>query len=488
MRITKGRQVLAAGLFFFLAVAALALKGERVELGNAGSYDGTVEIDRDGSGNMTFADQANPTPVPLSALAGSASQEDVEDYAGAMVSGNTETRITVAYDDPNGKLDFTVDNDLANWSWANVPYGYTGNNGSIVGYWTVNGGLAKVIGGQEAGAYLTLSADEEDQDIDAWSIVSQASGNALTFENDAGTALTLLSNATDAIFGGDVQVSGNDIKSNGGSTAISLSGTDATVNGDLSVDGGDLNTASSDLEIDPNEAGQGNLILGNVADGDKVGVGTASPTYLLTVAGQAGFDEKLYHNGDSDTYLYYGTNQILMIAGGYRGISVLSSQTIVNDNSSDYDFRVETVTDAYAIFADASTDRVGFGVSSPQEKVDISGNLKVSGYVETGGNEKFKVDVIQHTVSETDVTNGYLEESWSQATTKKVVSIEACIVDESDANDKFHFPAADDSTGTFNLYGWYDGSTIRVYEDNGAWAGGGAGTGDIVSVVVVYTE
>ena len=34
--------------------------------------------------------------------------EDIEDIVGAMVSGNTETGITVTYDDTNGKLDFSV--------------------------------------------------------------------------------------------------------------------------------------------------------------------------------------------------------------------------------------------------------------------------------------------------------------------------------------------------------------------------------------------
>jgi hypothetical protein len=34
--------------------------------------------------------------------------EDFQDFIGAMVSGNTETNITVTYDDTNGKLDFVV--------------------------------------------------------------------------------------------------------------------------------------------------------------------------------------------------------------------------------------------------------------------------------------------------------------------------------------------------------------------------------------------
>lgn len=38
----------------------------------------------------------------------SSSQEQIEDIVGAMVTGNTESGITVSYDDSNGKLDFTV--------------------------------------------------------------------------------------------------------------------------------------------------------------------------------------------------------------------------------------------------------------------------------------------------------------------------------------------------------------------------------------------
>ena len=43
-------------------------------------------------------------------------QEQVEDYAGALVAtGGTKTLITVTYDDINGNMDFVVDNNLANY-------------------------------------------------------------------------------------------------------------------------------------------------------------------------------------------------------------------------------------------------------------------------------------------------------------------------------------------------------------------------------------
>ena len=45
-------------------------------------------------------------------------EEEVEDYVGGMVTGNTETLIAVTYEDIDGTLDFVVDNNLANYSNA----------------------------------------------------------------------------------------------------------------------------------------------------------------------------------------------------------------------------------------------------------------------------------------------------------------------------------------------------------------------------------
>ncbi len=41
--------------------------------------------------------------------------ERIQDIVGAMVGSNTETRITVTYQDGDGTIDFSVDNDLANY-------------------------------------------------------------------------------------------------------------------------------------------------------------------------------------------------------------------------------------------------------------------------------------------------------------------------------------------------------------------------------------
>lgn len=48
--------------------------------------------------------------------------ERIQDIVGAMVTSNTETLITVTYQDSDGTIDFVVDNDLANYSNTNSAF------------------------------------------------------------------------------------------------------------------------------------------------------------------------------------------------------------------------------------------------------------------------------------------------------------------------------------------------------------------------------
>ena len=58
------------------------------------------------------------------------SQEEVEDFAGGMVTGNTETLITVTYQDADGTIDYVVDPNLSN---------YVDDLGYTVSLWVDNG-------------------------------------------------------------------------------------------------------------------------------------------------------------------------------------------------------------------------------------------------------------------------------------------------------------------------------------------------------------
>ncbi len=54
--------------------------------------------------------------------------EAVQDIIGAMVTGNTENRITVTYEDGDGTIDFVVDPDLGNYTNSQ---GWTSNTGTV---------------------------------------------------------------------------------------------------------------------------------------------------------------------------------------------------------------------------------------------------------------------------------------------------------------------------------------------------------------------
>ena len=77
---------------------------------------------------------------------------------------------------------------------------------------------------------------------------------------DGTTALTLANTTGDVTVAGDLQITGNDIKSSTGSSAITLSGTNVTINGDLTVDGTQtiINTSTLSVEDATIELRRGN--------------------------------------------------------------------------------------------------------------------------------------------------------------------------------------------------------------------------------------
>ena len=78
--------------------------------------DAITVVDGLGSGDnllMTAAERTKLSGVATGATVNT--DESIQDLVGGMVSLNTETLITVTYQDADGTLDFVVDNDLANY-------------------------------------------------------------------------------------------------------------------------------------------------------------------------------------------------------------------------------------------------------------------------------------------------------------------------------------------------------------------------------------
>jgi len=146
-----------------------------------------------------------------------------------------------------------------------------------------------------------------------------------------------------------------------------------------------------------NQMSIGNLIFATGIDGEgttvssgNVGIGEPNPSHKLVVAGDAGFNDYLYHNDDDNTYIYFTPDRIQFYTGGRSMIDVQYSdnEVAINEGGTQTDFRVEGGTDDHLLFTDGSTDRVGIGTSSPSDgKLVVSyDNTDIPGiYVTTPG-------------------------------------------------------------------------------------------------------
>ena len=207
----------------------------------------------------------------------------------------------------------------------------------------------------------------------------------------------------------------------------------------------------------------GNEVL--VVSGSNVGIGTSTPDYTLDVAGNIGVNQYIYHNGDSNTYMDFPSNDnITFAAGGSEELKITDGAILVkqyikhdgdenthmqfadnkiilkagnlsffkadkkdsaphevtiNDGGNNIDFVVKgngSNAGNPLLKCDASTGRVGInGVGSPIAELDVAGKIAITeesstpsqpsdgqGYLYTKSDGK--IYWRSHDVSETDLT------------------------------------------------------------------------------------
>jgi len=135
--------------------------------------------------------------------------------------------------------------------------------------------------------------------------------------------------------------------------------------------------AGSDTQIQYNNGGA----LGGAAAfywddaNNRVGIGTSSPDYALDVSGNIGADEYIYHNGDSDTFIRFQDDDIVLKAGNVNFIKLTEDDSqdklICNEGRADLDFIVRSPNESLALYLNADNEvfHINHGESAFKTKI-----------------------------------------------------------------------------------------------------------------------
>ncbi|MCD4756607.1 tail fiber domain-containing protein [bacterium] len=123
---------------------------------------------------------------------------------------------------------------------------------------------------------------------------------------------------------------------------------------------------------------RGEVIVGDAIPTHISGSGSLYVDQYIEIGKSLYVGSQIVRRADLDTYIDFEDEDSLEIrAGGVRMLSLIegvSDSVVINEYSSDVDFRVEGDTEANLFFVDAGTDNVGINTNTPRTALEISGD------------------------------------------------------------------------------------------------------------------
>ena len=323
--LTDGGVLLGSGTD---AITATAVLGNGELLIGDNSTDPAVATLTAGS-NVTITNGAGTITIAAANDNTQLSNEQVQDIVGGMVTGNTETGISVTYEDGDGTLDFVV---------GTLNQDTTGNAATATALET-----ARTINGTSFDGTANITVTAAGSTLSDTVTVAKGGTGATTL-TDGGI---LLGSGTGAV------------------TAMSVLGDGVIVVGDNSTDPTTITAFTASDGVLKHEVGGLELDISAIAIGDVIaGTGTGS-VGIVTSTG--------HNDGDVLTLQADGTADWEAASGGIDGSGAAGYVAIWSD--------ADTLTyDNNQLYWDSSNNELGIGTATPASTLHVAGTVSLQPY------------------------------------------------------------------------------------------------------------
>jgi trimeric autotransporter adhesin len=346
----------------------------------AGSYGNASTVSTftvDAQGRLTAAGNS---AIAIASTAVTDFTEAAQDAFGSLVSAGSQAGITVAYDDANAKVNYSVTNQSVNI------YGDSGV--TVLGVTAAGGGSFSILGGTGLTADATSSTLTVNLDNTAVTAGSYGAANSVaTFTVDAQGRLTNASNSTISILASQISdLSSNavtslagtanevEVSSSAGAITIGLPsnvtiGQDLVVTGNLTVSGNVTTVNTEQLDVEDNIVTLNSGVTGapTLNAGLEINRGTSTDVGIIWNEST----DKWTFTNDGTNYANFGdvTAAALIAAAGGDGTN---GQALTTNGSGVLDFTTIVGTTEASIISAVGADGANGAVLMTNGAGDLS--------------------------------------------------------------------------------------------------------------------